>query len=174
MRSCFWRLVLKRLFPVDYLVPNPQTLWIKYYLNWKVLGQPWILSMLLFILEWRHSSISFSHKNGFCKFTWKTIALMRFHFLVLVLNQKSVFSRFDDVKSPYLLLRDFTLLSILIEYVVLVVPPKKTIVYERFHHFALGSKRENEFLRFSDITMMSQVPRPKLRLGTGSFLLSDT
>ena len=125
MRSCFWRLVLKRLFPVDYLVPNAQTLWIKYYLNWKVLRQPWILSMLSFILEWRHSSISFSHKKGFCKFTWKTIALMRFHFLVLVLNQKSVFSRFDDVKSPYLLLRDFTRLSILIEYVVLVVSPEK-------------------------------------------------
>ena len=32
-RSCFWRPVLKRWFPVNCLVPNPQILWIKYYLN---------------------------------------------------------------------------------------------------------------------------------------------
>ena len=47
---------------------------------------------------------------------------MRFHVLVLTLNLKSVFSKSDDVTSPYSLLRDVTLLSILIENVVLVVP----------------------------------------------------
>ena len=90
-----------------------------------MLGQLWILSMLSFILEWRHSSISFSLKNGFCKFTWKTIALMRFHVLVLALNHESVFSRSNDVTSPHSLLRDVTPLLILIENVVLVVPQEK-------------------------------------------------
>ena len=50
---------------------------------------------------------------------------MSFHVLVLTLNHKSVFLRSDDVTSPHLLLRDVTLLSILIEKVVLVVPQEK-------------------------------------------------
>ena len=50
---------------------------------------------------------------------------MRFHVLVLTLNHKSVFSRSDDVTSPHLLLRDVTLLLILIENIVLVVPQEK-------------------------------------------------
>ena len=50
---------------------------------------------------------------------------MRFHVLVLTFNHKSVFSRSDDVTSPRLLLRDVTLLPILIENIVLVVPQEK-------------------------------------------------
>ena len=50
---------------------------------------------------------------------------MRFHVLVLTLNPKSGFSRSDDVTRPHLLLFDVTLLSILIEIVVLVVPQEK-------------------------------------------------
>ena len=50
---------------------------------------------------------------------------MRFHVLVLTLNHKNVFLRSDDVTSHHLLLRDVTLLSILIEKVVLVVPQEK-------------------------------------------------
>ena len=50
---------------------------------------------------------------------------MRFHVLVLTLNHKSVFSRSDDVTNPDLLLRDVTLLLILIENIVLVVPQEK-------------------------------------------------
>ena len=50
---------------------------------------------------------------------------MRFHGLVLTLNHESVFSRSDDVRSPYSLLRDITVLSILIEHVVSVVPQEK-------------------------------------------------
>ena len=52
---------------------------------------------------------------------------MRFHVLVLTLNHKSVFSRSDDVTSPHLLLRDVTLLLILIENIVLVVPQEKLL-----------------------------------------------
>ena len=63
----------------------------------------------------------FFFKNVFCKFTWKTIALMRIHIFVLTLNNKNVFSRSDDVTSPHSLLHDVTLLSIFIENVVLVV-----------------------------------------------------
>ena len=51
---------------------------------------------------------------------------MRFHALDLKLNHKSVFSRSDDVTSPHSLLLDVTLLLILIENVVLVVPQEKT------------------------------------------------
>ena len=57
---------------------------------------------------------------------------MSFHALVLTLNHKSVFSRSDDVTSPHSLLRDVTLLLILIENVVLVDPQQKlsfTIVF---------------------------------------------
>ena len=57
---------------------------------------------------------------------------MRFHVMVLTLNHKSVFSRSDDVTSPHSLLREVTLLSILIENVVLVVFQEKllfTIVF---------------------------------------------
>ena len=50
---------------------------------------------------------------------------MRFHVLVLTLNHKSVFSRSDDVTNPDLLFRDVTLLLILIENIVLVVPQEK-------------------------------------------------
>ena len=85
---------------------------------------------------------------SFCKSTWKTIPLMRFHVLVFTLNHKSVFLRSDDVTSPHLLLRDVTLLSILIEKVALVVPQKKTIVCNCFHQFALSSTQENEILTF--------------------------
>ena len=47
---------------------------------------------------------------------------MRFHVLILTLNHKSMFSGSVDVTSPHSLLRDVTLLSNLIENVVLVVP----------------------------------------------------
>ena len=50
---------------------------------------------------------------------------MRFHVLILTLNHKSVFSRSDDLISSHLLLRDVTLLLILIENVVLLVPQEK-------------------------------------------------
>ena len=50
---------------------------------------------------------------------------MRFHVLVFTLNHKSAFSRSDDVTSPYSLLRDVTLLSVLIGNVVLVVSQEK-------------------------------------------------
>ena len=79
-----------------------------------------------FIYSWMSSQwYQFLSKNGFCKFTWKTIGLIRFHVLVFTLNHKSVFSRSDDVTSPYSLLRDVTLLSILIGNVVLVVSQEK-------------------------------------------------
>ena len=89
-----------------------------------MLGQLWILSMLSFILEWCHSSISFSQKFGY-KFTWKTIALMHFHVLVLTLNPKNVSWRCDDFTSPHSLLCEVTSWSILIKNVVLVVPQEK-------------------------------------------------
>ena len=85
-----------------------------------MLEKLWILSMLSFILEWRHSSISFSLKMFF-----KTIALMRIHIFVLTLNNKNVFSRSDDVTSPHSLLHDVTLLSVFIENIVLVVTQEK-------------------------------------------------
>ena len=71
--------------------------------------------------------VSVSLKNRFCKFTWKTIALMHFHVLVLTLNHKSVFLRSDDVTRPHLLLRHFTLLLILIENIVLVVSQENVL-----------------------------------------------
>ena len=113
-----------------------------------MLQQLWILSMVSYILEWRHSSISFSLKNVFCRFAWKTIALIRFHVLVLILNHKSVFSRPDDVTSPHSLLRAVILLSILIENVCFSSSSRKTIVYICFHYFAVSSKQDNESLRF--------------------------
>ena len=174
MLSCFWRSVLKRWFPVNCLVPNPQILWIKYYLNKKVLGQLWILSMLSIILEWRHSSISFSQKNGFCKFTWRTIALMRFHVLVFTLNHKSVFSRADDVTRPHSLLRDITRLSILNENVVLVVPQEKPSFAIVSITLLWAQGKKTVFWSSDNVIMMSQTPGPKLRLDAGSFLLSDT
>ena len=50
---------------------------------------------------------------------------MRFHVLVLTLNHKIMFSRSDDLTSLPSRLRDVTLLSILIENVVLIVPQEK-------------------------------------------------
>ena len=50
---------------------------------------------------------------------------MRFHVLVLTLNHKIMFSRSDDLTSLHSRLRDVTLLSILIENVVLIVPQEK-------------------------------------------------
>ena len=38
-----------------------------------VSGQLEILLILSFILEWRHSTISFSHKSCFCNFSWKAL-----------------------------------------------------------------------------------------------------
>ena len=38
-----------------------------------VSGQLRILLILSFILEWRHSTISFSHKSCFCNFSWKAL-----------------------------------------------------------------------------------------------------
>ena len=55
---------------------------------------------------------------------------------------------------------------------------RKTIVHNCFHHFALSTllwvQNKTSFWGSDDVTMMSQTPRPKLHLGTGSFLLSDT
>ena len=101
---------------------------------------------------------------------------MRFHVLVFTLNHKSAFSRSDDVTSPYSLLRDVTLLSVLIGNVVLVVSQEKlsfTIVpVALLWVLCFEFKTKNEFLRFLWRPLMS--PRPKLHLGAGSFLLSDT
>ena len=38
-----------------------------------VSGQLRILLILSFILEWRHSTISFFHKSCFCNFSWKAL-----------------------------------------------------------------------------------------------------
>ena len=99
---------------------------------------------------------------------------MRFHVLVLTLNHKSVFSRSDDVTSPHLLLRDVTLLLILIENIVLVVPQEKLSFTIVSITFLWVQSKKTSFWGSDDIVMMSQAPRPKLWLGTGSFLLSDT
>ena len=50
---------------------------------------------------------------------------MHFHVLVLTLNHKSVFSRFDDIRKPHSLLHVVTLLSILIGNVVFADPQEK-------------------------------------------------
>ena len=50
---------------------------------------------------------------------------------------------------------------------------RKNVNYKRFHHFSLGSKQENEFLSSDDAIKTSQAPRPKVQLGTDSFLLCD-
>ena len=57
----------------------------------------------------------------FCNFSRKTIASIYFHLLVLTLNQENTLLRSDDVASPQLLLSVNTLLSTLIENVVLEV-----------------------------------------------------
>ena len=55
--------------------------------------------------------------------------------------------------------------SILNEYIVLE-ESQKNIDYKHFH--------ERKLWVSDDIIIMSQAPRPKVWLGTGSFLLSDT
>ena len=139
-----------------------------------MLGQLWILSMLPFILEWRHSSINFSYKNGFCKVTWKTICLMRLHVLVLTLNHKIMFSRSDDLTSLHSRLRDVTLLSILIENVVLIVPQEKLSFTIACITLLWAQSKKTNFWGSDDVIMMLQAPTPKLQLGTGIFLLYDT
>ena len=138
-----------------------------------MLQQLWILSMVSYILEWRHSSISFSLKNVFCKFAWKTIALIRFHVLVLILNHKSVFSRPDDVTSPHSLLRAVILLSILIENIVLVVPQEKLSFTFVSITLLWAQSKTTSLWGSDDVIMMPQASTSKLRLGTDSFLLSD-
>ena len=133
-----------------------------------MLAQLWLLSMFSFILEWRHSSISFSQKTGFLNFTKKTIV---FHALVLTLNYKSVFSRSDDVTNPHLPLFDVTLLPILIENVVLVVSQEKITFTNVCITLFWAQSKKTRFWGSDDVIMMSQAPRLKLRLGAGSFVL---
>ena len=68
-----------------------------------------------------HRHHHFFLKCCFCNFSWKVITLIRFHLLILTVNQENVFSRCDAVTSPYTLLCVVTLLSILTENIVLQV-----------------------------------------------------
>ena len=133
-----------------------------------MLGQLWILSMLLFILGWRHNSNSFSLKKCFCKFSCV------FSCLGLTLNHKSMFWRSGDVTSPHSLLHEVILLSILTEKDVLVVPQEKLLFTIVSITLLWAQSKKTSFWGSDDVIMMSQAPRSKLRLGKGSFLLFDT
>ena len=64
-------------------------------------------------------------------------------------------------------------LSILIENVVLVVPQEKLSLAIASITLLWAQIKRTSFWVSDDVTMMPQAPRPKLWLGTGSFLLSD-
>ena len=128
-----------------------------------------------FLLVWRHKIINFLSKQFvlfFCNFSWKTIALRRFHLLVLALNYRNVFSRTDDVTVPHLLLCDVRMLSILIENIE--ESQENISITNMFITLLWVQGIKTSFWGFDDVIMMSQAPRPKVRPGTGSFLLSDT
>ena len=110
MCSCFWRPVLKRWFLVNCLATNPQILWIN--------------AFNAFIHSWMTSQqYQFFLKKWFLQVHLEDYCFNAFS--CLGLDVKSVFSRSDDVIRPHSLLRDVTLLSILIENVVLVVKKEK-------------------------------------------------
>ena len=129
---------------------------------------------MLFLLVWRHKIISFYQNSCFCNFSWKTIALIRFHLLVLASNYRNVFSRPDDVPIPHLLLCDVKMLSILIENIVLEESQENISITSVFITLLWVQGIKTSFWGSDDVIMMSQAPRPKVRPGTGSFLLSDT
>ena len=116
-----------------------------------------------FFLVWHHKIISFFFKQLFLQFLRKTTALIRFHLLVLALNYRILFSWPDNVTSPHLLLCDITLLSVLIENVVLEVSQENKLTT------LLWAQNKTSFWRSDDVIMTSQAPRPKARLGQPVF-----
>ena len=121
-----------------------------------------------FLLVWRHKIISFLSKQFFF------CSLIRFHLLVLTLNYRNVFAKTRDVTIPHLLLCDVRILSILIENIVLEESQENISITSIFITLPWVQRIKTSFWGSSDLIMMSQAPRPKVRLVTGSFLLSDT
>ena len=129
---------------------------------------------MLFLLVWRQQIISFYQNSCFCNFSQKTIALICFHLLVLALNYRNVFSRPDDVTIPHLLLCDVKNFSVLIENIVSEESEENISITSVFITLIWVQGIKTSFWGSHDVMMMSQASRPKVRLGTGSFLLSDT
>ena len=67
-----------------------------------------------------------------------------------------------------------TLLSILIENVVLIVPQEKLSFTIACITLLWAQSKKTNFWGSDDVIMMLQAPTPKLQLGTGIFLLYDT
>ena len=116
----------------------------------------------------------FYQNSCFCNFSWKTVALILFHLFVLALNYRNVFSKPDDVTSPHLQLHDVKMLSILIENIVLEKSQESISITSVFITFIWVQGIKTSLWGSDDVIMMSQAPRPKVRIDTGSFLLSDT
>ena len=121
-----------------------------------------------FLLVWRYKIISFLLKQFFF------CSLIRFHLLVLALNYRNVFAKTGDVTIPHLLLCDVRILSILIENIVLEESQENILITSIFITLLWVQRIKTSFWGSGDLIMISQAPRPKVRLGTGSFLLSDT
>ena len=89
---------------------------------------------------------SFSLKNAFCKFTWKTIPLMPFHVLVLTLNyKKSVFEVSWRQKLSFTIVWRH-MLSVLIENVILEVRQEKLLITNVSINVSLSSKQKKPWL----------------------------
>lgn len=98
----------------------------------------------------------------------KTVARIRFHLLVLTLNQENVFSK------PHPLLCDVIMLSIFLENVALKAPHQKLSFTSVSITLFWAQSKKTGFRGSGDDIMTSQVPRPKVQLDPNSFLISDT
>ena len=100
-------------------------------------------------------------KRSLCKFTWKTKP------------QKCIFEVWWSHNfSPTIVWR-----HIVINFdclIVLVVPQEKLSLANVSITLLWAQSKKTSFRDSDDVIMTSRAPRPKLRLGPGSFLLSDT